>query len=319
MKPYFGLLLNWAFAAVLLVAAYFVCYRIPLSGMAADPSLMRLHVIARTIGIFLLVLSGLSAVLLVSVSIASLRHPDVPGSYLVWIAFLSASPFIGYVVVALLTWPMHRHALDDLAQRGAGLAAAIDAYTHDHGEAPSSLDAVHVSPATGLAAYPEFAYRRFSTADSRRTLYWYDLGRRHGRSVTSDWLYPDGDTARALLAVEVDGEGNVASVKADRMAVDPKPASFSRDAWDATPIERQGMVADLLRAHPFVGASFAAMQETIGPPSGERVLVDTPWELWTHTWPSERERFFYWPTHAYPTVMDGQSVLAVSGWGYVRD
>ena len=305
-RPFFVLTINWLAAAVLLVAAYFVCYSIPLSGTAPDPSLARLHVVARTIGVLLLVLSGLSAILLVGASIASMRNPAVSGRYLAWVVFASVSPFLGYVVVALSTWPMHRSALERTAARAQPIIEALET-----GATPTLT--------TGLAAYPQFAYRKLSAAESRRTLYWYDLGRRHGRSMTSTWVYPDGDTGHAILALEVDGENHVVSAVADRIAVEPKLAVFSETAWNATPIDRHGMIADLQHQHPLVGAAFDDVRRLLGAPDGQRVLVDTPWELWTHTWPSEHERFFYWPTHAYPSVIDGQSVMTVGSWAYARD
>ncbi|MBC7792406.1 MAG: hypothetical protein H7Z43_01755 [Clostridia bacterium] len=318
-RPYFWLTVNWIAVALVLVAAYFVCYSIPLSSMAPDPSLARLHVVSRTIGVFLLVLSGLSAVLLVVVSVATLRDTTVHARYLIWVFLASLSPFFGYVIISLMTWPVHRRALEGVAERGVVLANAVEEYIKEHGEPPASLESLSVTRSTGLAAYPDFTYARFDRAASQRDLYWYDLGRRHGRSIASSWLYPDGDTSNAILVLEVDGNGIILTAIEDRVAVEPKPRAFSTDAWNATPIDRQGLVADLQARHPLVKTAFTDVQALLGPPNGKRIVIDTPWELSAHSWPSEHERFFYWPTHAYPKVMDGQSVLAVSGWAYARD
>ncbi len=316
--------MNWCVVALVLVVAYDVCYRVPLSELPADPALAKLHIVSRSVGMLLLVVSALSAVLIVAVSIALMRDRDIPGRYIGQVGFAFFTPFIGYVIISMTTWPMHRSALTRVEQRAAPLVAAIEAYTSEAGEPPASLAALSpkylaVVPGTSLAAYPAFLYTRFSTKTARRTLWWYDLGARHGRTVTTNWEYPDGDTAHAILALELDGEGRVVSAKADRMASEPSLATFTRADWDRKPIDRQAMVADFQHRFPLDGRAADDVKQLLGQPDGTRVLVSSPWELYVRTWPNDVDKFCYWPTHAYPTVLDTKTVTRVGNWAYLRD
>jgi hypothetical protein len=304
--------------------AYDVCYRVPLSELPADPAFAKLHLASRSIAMLLLVLSALSAVLIVAVSVMLMRDREIPGRYIGQVGFAFLTPFIGYVIVSMTTWPMHRSALTRVEHHAAPLIAAIDTYTHEVGEPPASFAVlvpkyIAAVPISGLAAYPTFSYTRFSTKTARRVLWWYDLGARHGRTVTTNWEYPDGDTGHALLALELDGEDRVVSVKADRMAEEPSLATFTRADWDKKPIDRQEMVADLQHRFPLDGRSADEVKQLLGEPDGTRILVSSPWELSLRTWPNDGDKFFYWPTHAYPTVLDSKSVMKVGTWAYTRD
>ena len=221
-RPFFALTVNWCVVALFCVVAYMVCYSVPLSGLAADPDLARFHNIARSIAMLLLTLSTLSAVLAVIGVIACLRDPTVPGAYVVWVGFASIMPFLAYVAVNLMTWPMHRHALERAALRGAEVIATIERHVAEHGEPPEKIPE---SP-TSLAAYPMFSYTRFSAKDARRTLWWYDLGPRYGRTGTANWVYPDGNIAHAILAIELDGEDHVARARGDRTSLDIHDSAF---------------------------------------------------------------------------------------------
>jgi hypothetical protein len=299
------LTINWCAAAVLLAAAYVVCYSIPLSDLAPDPTLAHLHVVARSIAMLLLTLSALSAVLLVVAVIACLRDPEVSGRYIAWVGFACATPFLSYVVVSLMTWPMHRHALERAAKRGAAVIDTVE------------CDAPPDAASTSLAAYPTFTFTRFAAKDAKRTLWWYDLGGRHGRSVTATWAYPDGEVGHAILAVEIDGEDNVALTRGDRLSLDVRPAQFDTATWNAKTQSRQAMVHDIIKHTEH--ASRADVQALLGPPDGTRTLVDTPWQLAVRTLPNDIDLFFYWPTHAYPTVLDGRGVTRVGDWAYARN
>ncbi len=312
-RPFFALSLNWVIVAVLCAAAYFVFYSVPLSSLAPDPSLARWHTVARSIAMLLLTLSTVSAVLIVVAIIACLRDPEVPGPYIVWVGFACMAPFFAYVGVNLSTWPMHRRALERAAAQGAEVITAIERYSAEHGEPPESIS----NAPTSLAAYPAFSYTRFTPKDARRTLWWYDLGVRHGRTVVADWSYPDGQLSHAILAVELDGEDTVTRIVADRASLDMKPMLFDEATWQARTAARQAMVADIVKR--FEHASKAALSAALGQPDGERLLVDTPWELWVRTFPSDVDRFFYWPTKHYPPVLGNRSVMAVGDWAYARD
>jgi hypothetical protein len=312
-RPFFALTVNWCIAALLCGATYLVCYSVPLADLAADPSLARFHTIARSLAMLLLTLSTVSAALAVMGIIACLRDPAVPGPYVAWVGFACAMPFLVYVAINLMTWPMHRHALERTAQRGAAVVALIERYTAEHGAPPERIPD---SP-TSLAGYPTFSYTRFSPKDARRTLWWYDLGPRQGRTGTATWSYPDGDIGHAILAVELDGEERVASAEGDRTSLDIHASPFDPARWREKTPARQAMVAAISRS--IEHRSAAEVRALLGPPDGERVLVDTPWELWVRTWPSDLDRFFYWPTRRYPVALGKCSVTAVGDWAYARN
>lgn len=312
-RPFFALSINWTIVAVLCAAAYVVLYNVPFAELAPDPSLMRWHTMARSIAMLLLTLSTVSAVLIVVAIIACLKDPTVPGPYIVWVGFASMAPFIAYVGVNFSTWPMHRRALERAAAHGAAVVSAIERYTAEHGEPPESIS----NAPTSLAGYPTFSYTRLAPKDARRTLQWYDMGARQGRTVVADWRYPDGQLSHAILAVELDGEDNVTRVVADRASLDMKPMLFEDSIWQAKTATRQAMVADIVKR--FEHASKAQVVAALGKPDGERMLVDTPWELWVHTFPNDIDRFFYWPTKHYPPVLGDQSVMAVGDWAYAHD
>lgn len=312
-RPFFALTINWCIAAVSMAVAYVVCYSVPLSQMAPDPGLMQLHLVARSIAMLLLTLSALSAVLLVIGVLACLKNPEVPGAYIAWVGFACVTPFLAYVTITQLTWPMHRHALERVAATGASVARRVELETATLGAPPKRIE--HAP--TTLSAYPEFSYTVFERRDAKRTLWWYDLGARHGRTVTSTWTYPDGEPGHAILAFEIDGDGNIAHMQPDRMTVDARAELWNAEAWARTPRDRQGMVTNIekLLDHK-TGYAVLAM---LGEPDGERVLIDTPWELSVHTWPNDKDRFFYWPTRAYPTILDGRAITRVGDWAYARD
>ncbi len=312
-RPFFVLTANWCAVALVCAVAYVVCYSIPLAEITADPGLARFHVIARSIAMLLLTLSTLSAVLAVVGVIGCLRDPTVPGGYVVWVGFASMAPFFAYVAIHMVTWPLHRHALERVASRAAKVITDIERYTVEHGAPPERID----DTATSLAAYPTFSYTRFARRDARRTLWWYDMGPRYGRTGTSTWRYPDGNIAHAILAIELDGDDRVASAQGDRTSLDINTAVFDDDQWREKTGARQAMVAAVVRA--IEHASAADVRALLGAPDGERLLVDAPWELSVHTWPGGLDLFFYWPTRHYPPVLDKRSVIAVGDWAYAHD
>ncbi|HSI05728.1 MAG TPA: hypothetical protein VLC93_14680 [Myxococcota bacterium] len=77
------------------------------------------------------------------------------------------------------------------------------------------------------------------------------------------------------------------------------------------------MVAAIV--HSLEHAGVDEVRALLGPPDGQRLLVDTPWELWVRTWPKDIDLFFYWPTKHYPPALDNRSVIAVGEWAYARD
>ena len=313
VRPFFALTVNWCIAAMLMTAAYVVCYSVPLSQMAPDPRLSQLHLIALTIAMLLLTLSALSAVLLVVGVLACLRNPEVRGRYVVWVGFACITPFIAYVTVSQITWPMHRRSLERAAANANAVVKSIEAYRAEHGAPPERIDL----PATSLAAYPAFSYTAFPRKDAKRTLWWYDLGARHGRTITSTWTYPDGEPGHAILGFEIDGDGGIARVQPDRMTIESGAELFTREAWARTPRDRQPMVANIEKLlDQKTGYAVLAL---LGEPDGERLLVDAPWEISVHTWPNDKDRFFYWPSGAYPTILDGRAITRVGDWAYARD
>ena len=312
-RPFFALTVNWCVAALLCAVAYIVCYSVPLSTMSPDPGLARFHTIARSIAMLLLTLSTISAVLAVIGVIGCLRDRAVPGAYVVWVAFACLTPFLAYVAINLMTWPMHRHALERAAERGTEVIAAIERHIAEHGTPPEQIP----DGPTSLAAYPSFSYTRFAPKDARRTLWWYDLGPRYGRTGTAAWSYPDGNIAHAILAVELDGEDHVATAQGDRTSIDIHSSAFHAGEWQEKTGARQHMVAAIVQALTHKSAD--EVRDLLGPPDGQRVLVDAKWELWVRTWPGDRDLFFYWPTRHYPTSLDHRSVIPVGDWAYAHD
>lgn len=223
-----------------------------------------------------------------------------------------------------LSWPLRRLAFARAAQRAQPLVDAIRAFERSKGRPPDALQELvpnHLAavPATGLVSYPSYEYTQFK--DASASFVWWDLGSRRGAQMTGPWVYPDGDPGHAVLGIELDGDELVREVRLDRMPQEGKEQPFSPDAWLSQPDRRLYMVRDLAESNDLRTMSREALEQILGPPTGRRVLRDSPWELRIPcalgilNW----DVFFYWPTERYPEQLYDGGIERIGHWAYVHE
>ena len=231
--------------------------------------------------------------------------------------------WVGWPLLALRAFtPLRHFGLERAAAKASPLIVAIARYERSKGEPPRDLqdlvpEFLTAVPTTGLPAFPDFEYARLG---GRRTLHFYDLGSRAGAAMTGLWVYPDGPPDHAILALEVDSSGIVREVRKDRMPANPSGIQFDRARW-LDRVDRLKMVHDISSQLSLDRAQFSAVRELLGPTDGERVLVDSRWELripcpnGLMNW----DVFYYWPSGNYPARSHGGSVVRLGEWAYVHE
>jgi hypothetical protein len=157
--------------------------------------------------------------------------------------------------------------------------------------------------------------------DPRSSVVWWDLGSRQGAPMTGLWVYIDGPPDNAILALTLDGRDVISEARVDRMPANAGHDAFDRESWVSAPDQRLHMVRDLAAKHLWVGRPVAEVIDLIGAPGGQRILLDSPWELKVDcpTGYINWDVFFYWPTKAYPNHIYGGSVERINDWAYVHE
>jgi hypothetical protein len=220
-------------------------------------------------------------------------------------------------------WSVRKVRFGLAAKRAEPLLAAIRKYESEHGHPPESVSEllpkyVQRVPGTGLPDYPKFEY--YSFTNSRASLVWYDLGSRHGKPATGLWVYPDGDSDHAIVAFTLDRSNRVVDARVDRMPGNYDPIEFDRDMWLARS-NRIEMIRTLPGHHNTEGISRSELQSVLGTPDGDRILLDSPWEVRINcsrgmmNW----DVFFYWPTTNYPKHIYGGEAERIGDWAYVHE
>lgn len=139
--------------------------------------------------------------------------------------------------------------------------------------------------------------------------------------MTGLWVHVEGDPDHAILVLCLDGRDTVCDARADRMPENPEVEPFDREKWLSSPERRLRMVRDLAARHPLEGLPLDKVTELLGPPDGQSVYRDSPWELRVPcslgllNW----DVFFYWPTKAYPRRTYGGRVERIGDWAYVHE
>lgn len=321
----FVILAAWALAAVVLTITYANAFAAPFALGAFTPDALLAASKSRTLLSALLAMALASPVVLIGTLLVAFRDPRNKPVLLTLIGVLAATPFMALVAARFLTEPSRQHAFAAVEENARPLVQALVRYIEKNGAAPATLDQfvpveLAALPSPGLAGYDAFAYQAFAGSSRSRTLVWYDLGPRKGRSDQRLWIYPDGNADHALLACELDGGNKVDKCFADRMPTERRDEPWSPEAWEQRRAFRWLLVPSLAREGGLVGATREALVAKLGPPDGERALIDTPWELSVVFSRSDDgdERLFYWPTGHYPTVLDRAIVSRVGTWAYAR-
>lgn len=321
----FAILAAWALAAVALTITYAEAFAAPFAVGSFTPEALAAAGKSRALLSALLAMALASPVVLIGTLLVAFRDPRNKPALLTLIGVLAATPFMALVAARLLTEPARERAFAAIEERARPVVQALATYIEKNGAAPATLAELVPSelaalPSPGLAGYDAFAYHAFTGSSRRRTLVWYDLGPRKGRSDHRLWVYPDGNADHALLACELDGANVVDKCLADRMPTERRDEPWSPEAWEQRRAFRWLLVPSLAREGGLVGSTRDGLVAKLGPPDGERALVDTPWELSVVFSRSDDgdERLFYWPTQSYPTVLDRAIVTPVGTWAYAR-
>ena len=208
------------------------------------------------------------------------------------------------------------------AERSRPLVDGIKRYAQEHGEPPDALVALvptYVArvPRTGLLDYPDFIYTRFT--NTHYSLVWWDLGTRHGKPMSGLWCYPEGDSDHAILALTLDQQRRVVEARVDRMPSDHAQIEFDRERWKRKE-GRIEMVRSLPQKANLLAQGTNEVFGMLGPPDGESILRDAPWELKVEC-PSDTgfDVFFYWPTGKYPGYIYGGDTERIGDWAYVHE
>ena len=246
------------------------------------------------------------------------------GGCLTW---LCASIIGVIVIVALLRWslptdPGPLSVLQPFVERSKPLIEAIGRFEQDHGMPPATLDDLvpgylEKVPDTGLKECPKYKYTRFDAKRAKSTLLWYDLGSRNGKEVTGLWVYSEGDPKHAILAIPLDGEDTADGARVDRMPENVTKIPFDSDKWRIDLSSRIPMVRSL--GGQINGKRRDEIVALLGPPDGNVVTKETPWELRvTYNWNwGDPGNFIYWPTGKYPLKHWGHSTK-VDDWVFLH-
>lgn len=211
-----------------------------------------------------------------------------------------------------------------LAERSSPIIAAIKQYEANHGRPPEALadlvpEHLPEAPSTNMRAYSSYEYEVFPPEQPRK-LYWYDLGSRDGHEMAGLWVYIDGEPDHAILVVSVNQQGTVVGLEADRLPEVFEETKFERERWK----DRSGrmtMVRGLVPTLDPIGKPFTEVAAALGPPDGERELLNSNWELRVPcslgllNW----DVFFYWPSEKYPDYVYGGGVERIGRWAYVHE
>ena len=255
------------------------------------------------------------------------RHLGVPWQIIFkGVAITTILTFASLVGMMALGSELRGWAFSRTANRAETLVDAIKRFERNEGHPPDSLKDLVPKyltsiPKTGLESYPEFEYERFQ--DSGGSLIWWDLGSRRGAPMQGLWVYPDGDPDHAILALQLDGKGIVIDVHMDRLpdTIKGQALPFNKETWLAKPDQRLFMLDNLIDKHGFVDLHRSRVETLLGPPNGNRLLRDSPWELRIQcssgmvNW----DVFFYWPTERYPEEIYGGWVEKIGKWAYVHE
>ncbi len=206
--------------------------------------------------------------------------------------------------------------------RAEPLIEAINKYVKANNSAPKQLNDliprfIAELPGTGLEGCKWFKYVDYGT--SRVVVLWSDLGSRHGKPISKESQYPDGDPGHALLTFTVGESDHVIDAKFDRMPKEFQTIEFDAEQWRAGK-DRIAMAPDLPDKYQINRMPSVVLEELLGPPNGIRVLRDAPWELRINC-PrnlTERDIFFYWPTERYPEQIYGGNTELVGKWLFVQ-
>jgi hypothetical protein len=240
------------------------------------------------------------------------------------LAVLLSVTVIAFASMVAFSWPLRKLAFARTAERAAPLVVAIEAFERAEGRPPEALTELIPAylpavPGTGLVAYPKFEYERFSYPGT--SVLWWDLGSRRGAPITGLWVYPDGDPKHAIVALELDAREVVVEARMDRMPSSTEGRPFSSDSWRTDIDQRLHMVHDLAQKYDLRGKGRLAIEELLGPPSGRRVVRDSPWELRIPCplGPGNWDVFFFWPSERYPKYLYGGSTERIGRWAYVHE
>lgn len=223
------------------------------------------------------------------------------------------------------SWAVRKIAFERLAERSGKVISAIKKYESDNGMPPETLHSLipkylEKYPKTGMPAYSEYKYRAFKPAEVETTLYWYDLGNRNGKPISGLWKYIDGNPTHAILALTVNKSGEIINIAPDRLPENIANEKFDAEKWNIN-TNRIGMVNSLVAEPSLKNKNFQSVKSILGEPNGNRMLIETPWELLVEcssgimNW----DVFFYWPTEKYPEHAYGGSIQKISNWAYVHE
>jgi len=236
--------------------------------------------------------------------------------FLVFVAFL-------WFMFAPENWNKRKIRFQKAAEKGIIVVHAINRYQEDFGMPPPSIEALVPAyleqvPNTGLSDYPNYEYQMFT--NSKSSLVWYDLGSRKGKPMDGLWVYIDGDSDHAILALTLDQNDCVVNARVDRMPKEYQEIEFDMERWKKGD-SRIEMARSLSKHVALKDMPLSEVKELLGEPSGTRILRNSPWELRIEcskgvlNW----DVFFYWPTQEYPKHIYGGNTERIGRWAYVHE
>jgi hypothetical protein len=143
-------------------------------------------------------------------------------------------------------------------------------------------------------------------------LTWH-LGEPKGRRA------PTEDMEVRVGGLTLDQKREVVEAQVDRMPKDHAKIVFDSERWKKRK-DRIEMVRSLPQHTNLMNQGTNVVLGLLGPPDGESVLRDAPWELRIDcpSW-SGFDVFFYWPTGKYPGYIYGGSTERIGDWVYVHE
>lgn len=225
-----------------------------------------------------------------------------------------------------LQWRVRRDAFHALALRSQPLISAIDRYAKDHGAAPDSLPQLvpgylPAIPGTGIGAHPAYEFIRFEEREREARSLWYDLGSRKGKPFPGLWIFLLGPESHAIAVATLNPRDSVINVTLDRLPAGIVPKEFDATRWRQGTEDRIAMSASLLKRLGSQPLDRAGLEELLGKPDGEKVEIDSGWELRVPCSDGllDWDVFFYWPGGRYPDYLYGGSIERIADWAYVHE